>query len=78
MQLLSDSGLDAVVVLPFTREFAAQPAREFVKHYFFDRLRAREVVVGHDYCFGQGREGNIDLLKEMGRFTGLPCRWSGP
>jgi riboflavin kinase/FMN adenylyltransferase len=71
LQLLSDSGLDAVVVLPFTRKFAALPAREFVQRYFCDRLRIREVVVGHDYCFGRGREGNIDLLKEMGETHGF-------
>jgi len=40
LRLLSESGLDAVVVLPFTQEFAALPAREFVKHYFCDRLKA--------------------------------------
>ena len=71
LQLLSESGLDAVVVLPFTQKFAALPAREFVKQYFCDRLKAREVVVGHDYCFGRGREGNIDLLKEMGEIYGF-------
>jgi riboflavin kinase/FMN adenylyltransferase len=71
LKLLSDSGLDAVVVLPFTPEFAALPAREFVHQYFYDRLQAREVVVGHDYCFGRGREGNIGLLKEMGESHGF-------
>jgi riboflavin kinase/FMN adenylyltransferase len=71
LQLLSDIGLDAVVVLPFTTEFAALPAREFVRQYFCERLQAREVVVGHDYCFGRGREGNIDLLKEMGENYGF-------
>ena len=71
LQLMADSGLDAVIVLPFTREFAALPAREFVGRYFCERLKAREVVVGHDYCFGRGREGNIDLLKEMGETHGF-------
>jgi riboflavin kinase / FMN adenylyltransferase len=42
-----------------------------VKQYFCERLKAREVVVGHDYCFGRGREGNIDLLKEMGEAYGF-------
>jgi riboflavin kinase/FMN adenylyltransferase len=66
LRLLADAGLDAVVVLPFSLKFAALPAREFVRQYFCERLRAREVVVGHDYCFGRGRVGNIDLLREMG------------
>jgi riboflavin kinase/FMN adenylyltransferase len=71
ISLMTASGLDAVVVLPFTREFAALPAREFVQRYFLERLKVREVVVGHDYCFGRGREGNIDLLKEMGQQHGF-------
>ncbi|MFZ5447974.1 MAG: bifunctional riboflavin kinase/FAD synthetase [Thermodesulfobacteriota bacterium] len=71
LKLLAAAGLDAVVVLPFSREFAALSARDFVRQYFCERLRAREVVVGHDYCFGRGREGNIDLLKEMGAVHGF-------
>jgi len=69
--LLTATGVDAVVVLPFTPEFAGLPARDFVQRYFLERLRAREVVVGHDYCFGRARAGNIDLLKEMGRTHGF-------
>ena len=71
LRLLADAGLDAVVVLPFTTEFAGLAARDFVQQYFVERLRAREVVVGHDYCFGRGREGNIDLLKAMGEVHGF-------
>lgn len=70
IELLKDAGL-SVVVVPFTREFAAIPAREFVRDYFWERLNAREVVVGHDYCFGHKREGNIELLKEMGQGLGF-------
>jgi len=71
LRLLAQAGLAAVVVLPFTPEFAQLPARDFVSRYFCEALQVREVVVGHDYCFGKGREGNIDLLKEMGRDHGF-------
>jgi riboflavin kinase/FMN adenylyltransferase len=71
LELLTAAGLEAVVVLPFNPEFAGLTARDFVTQYFCERLRVREVVVGHDYCFGRGREGNIDLLKEMGRAHGF-------
>jgi riboflavin kinase/FMN adenylyltransferase len=69
--LLREAGLAGVVVLPFTREFAAIRARDFVRDYFVERLRVREVVVGHDYSFGRNREGNIGLLREMGRALGF-------
>jgi len=71
LKLLAEAGLEAVVVLPFTPKFARLPARDFVQEYFCRRLKVREVVVGHDYAFGRGREGNIDLLKEMGRSSGF-------
>ena len=70
-RLLKEAGMDAVVVLPFTQEFAAIPARDFVVRYFVESLKAREVVVGHDYNFGYQREGNIDLLKELGQTLGF-------
>ncbi len=70
-ELLKEAGMAAVVVLPFTREFAAISARDFVVRYFVERLKAREVVVGHDYSFGHKREGNIDLLKELGQTLGF-------
>lgn len=68
--LLQGAGV-TVAVQEFTREFAAMPAREFVTEYFVSRLKVREVVVGHDYRFGRGREGTIDLLKEMGQSLGF-------
>jgi len=71
LRLLSNLGLDVVVVQPFTREFAAMPAREFINDYLCGRMHIKEVVVGHDYCFGHNREGNIALLQEMGAEKGF-------
>jgi riboflavin kinase/FMN adenylyltransferase len=71
LSLLAASGLDGVVVLPFTHELAAMLARDFVQQYFCERLQVREAVVGHDYRFGRGREGNIELLIEMGKNHGF-------
>jgi riboflavin kinase/FMN adenylyltransferase len=70
-RLLEEAGMAGVVVLPFTREFAELPAREFVRRYFWERLSAREVVVGYDYRFGKDREGNLELLKDLGRTLGF-------
>jgi riboflavin kinase / FMN adenylyltransferase len=70
IELLKSAGL-SVVVAPFSHEFAAIPARDFVRDYFGERLKAREVVVGHDYRFGYRREGSIELLKEIGPALGF-------
>ncbi|OPX19284.1 MAG: riboflavin biosynthesis protein RibF [Desulfobacca sp. 4484_104] len=74
LRLLSSLGLDAVVVQPFTPEFAAMPARDFVNDYLCSRMNIQEVIVGHDYCFGHNREGNITLLREMGAEKGFSVR----
>ena len=68
--LLEAAGV-SVVMQPFTREFAAIPAREFVREYFVDRLKVREVVIGHDYRFGYKRQGSIELLQQMGQSLGF-------
>jgi riboflavin kinase/FMN adenylyltransferase len=70
VKLLEAAGV-SVVVMPFTREFAAIPAREFVRDYFVERLKVREVVIGHDYRFGYKRQGNIELLQQMGQTFGF-------
>jgi riboflavin kinase/FMN adenylyltransferase len=70
IELLKSAGV-SVVVVPFTRDFAAIPAPEFVRDFFWKRLKAREVVVGHDYRFGYKRQGNIELLKDMGQTLGF-------
>jgi riboflavin kinase/FMN adenylyltransferase len=68
--LLEAAGV-AVVMQPFTREFAGIPAREFVRDYFVERLKVREVVIGHDYRFGYKRQGTIELLQQMGQSLGF-------
>lgn len=72
VKLLADLEVDVVIVHPFSPEFGAIPAREFVLQYLVQRLGAREVVIGHDYRFGRNREGNIALLQALGAEFGFP------
>lgn len=65
-QALEAAGADAVVLFRFDAAFAALGAREFV-----DRVLAagdvHRIVVGHDFRFGRGREGDVGLLETLGR-----------
>jgi riboflavin kinase / FMN adenylyltransferase len=72
IKLLAALNLDVIIVHPFSAEFGAIPAREFVQHYLLQRLGAQEVVIGHDYRFGRNREGNIALLQSLGTELGFP------
>ena len=66
LRLIDDAGIDVIFCIPFTKKFAAIPARDFVQNILVDKIGIREIVVGYDYTFGHKREGNITLLKEMG------------
>jgi riboflavin kinase/FMN adenylyltransferase len=70
-------GIDALVLVPFTRDFSLTPAEEFVRELLVKRLAIREVYVGARFIFGRDRLGTLDLLREAGeaagfRVTGLP------
>ena len=66
LELIERAGLDVLICIPFTKEFAAVSARSFVKDILVDRVGMKAVVVGKDYTFGKKREGNLALLKELG------------
>ena len=66
MELLAEAGADAVVVEPFTTEFAALPADRFIAEVLRGDLDARHVVVGWDFTFGAGRQGNATMLASEG------------
>jgi len=67
---LENSGIDHVVVINFTPEFAKIPYEEFIKKYLVDALGAKYIVVGFDHRFGENRSGNhqklIDSKKAYG------------
>jgi riboflavin kinase / FMN adenylyltransferase len=65
LRLIGETGVDAVVVLAFTRELAAVEPEAFVKDVLLDRLRAREVVVGYNHSFGRGARGDARLLETL-------------
>jgi riboflavin kinase/FMN adenylyltransferase len=59
-------GVDVLVVLHFDDRFSKQPADEFVTDILVDALGAHHVVSGYDFVFGHGRQGNAELLVQMG------------
>jgi riboflavin kinase/FMN adenylyltransferase len=65
LQLLEAAGVDAVVVQPFDRDYAATTAEEFARRDLLGRLDARDVVVGFDFTFGRGRAGDVPALSRL-------------
>ena len=69
-ELIRMAGIDVLVVVPFTKEFATTTAESFVDQMLF-RLGMKELVVGYDYAFGKGRAGNIEFLQRQGEEKGF-------
>jgi riboflavin kinase/FMN adenylyltransferase len=78
LELIVKAGIEVLFCLPFSREFAAVAARDFVKDILVDKIGIKELVVGYDYTFGHNREGNISLLREMGDQLGFAVHLVGP
>ena len=66
LSLLAGSGLDAVLVMEFTVDFARLTPEEFVEQVFVEALHACAVIVGEDTRFGWKNSGNVDTLRELG------------
>ena len=63
LEALEAAGLDAVVVEPFTAELANLTPQAFVDDILRSALRARAVVVGYDFTYGQHRAGTTETLR---------------
>ena len=61
----SQSGLDAVHVIPFTRELAELEAEEFARRFLLERFQLEKVVIGYDFRFGKNRGGDFKLLETL-------------
>jgi riboflavin kinase/FMN adenylyltransferase len=68
---IAERGLDATLVIPFTRDFSRMEAETFVDEALVGTLGAREVVVGFNHTFGSGARGTAVLLRELGARHGF-------
>ncbi len=71
LNLLAECGLDAVIVVGFNLKYAQTSAHDFVTDFLSEKLRISRIVIGHDYTFGRGKEGNEALLIFYGKKLGF-------
>lgn len=67
IELLRGTGLDAVAVVPFDADQAAESAEDFVARVLVRCLGVARIIVGSDFHFGRGRAGNVETLEALGR-----------
>lgn len=71
VELLGSLGVDAVCVLPFTKELSQLSPEYFVRHVLVGGLHAKAVVVGENWRFGHKAAGTVDTLTELGAEYGF-------
>jgi len=70
-QILTNIGIDKIVIQKFTKEYSRLTAIEFIRDILVNKLNAKKVVVGYDHHFGRNRSANIEDLKEYGDVYGF-------
>jgi len=68
---LQKLGVDILYELPFNAALAGLTAEDFTREVLAEGLGLNRVIVGADFCFGRGRTGTVDLLKEYGARFGF-------
>jgi riboflavin kinase/FMN adenylyltransferase len=74
LKLLEQTHVDAVLVLPFTRDLSLMTADDFARRVLAETLHAREVHEGYNFHFGHKAQGNVNTLAELGRQVGFEAK----
>ena len=68
---LEELGIDNLVIIKFTKEFAAVPSEDFIKDYIVKNIKPAVLIIGYDHHFGKGRTGDFEMLYMLGRQYGF-------
>jgi len=70
-EVLAESGIDYLAVVPFTRTLARYAAQDFVTHVLRERFNMEYLLMGYDHGFGRNREGDVEVLQALGAREGF-------
>lgn len=71
IELIEESEIDVLLCLPFDKTFSSISAHDFIQEVLVNKIGMKGIVIGADYSFGKGREGNISLLQSEGKRIGF-------
>lgn len=71
IELLKNSGIDHLIIHPFSMEFSRITSLDFVRDILVTKLNTKRLVIGYDHHFGKNREGSFHHLKEYGPLYGF-------
>ncbi|NOZ68164.1 MAG: bifunctional riboflavin kinase/FAD synthetase [Deferribacteres bacterium] len=71
IRLIKNCGIDVIICINFTKEFASITAEDFIRNILCRMLEVKEILIGSNYMFGKGRKGSPELLKALGKEYGF-------
>jgi riboflavin kinase/FMN adenylyltransferase len=71
LEVISESGIDYLAIVPFNRALANLDAEMFVREVLCRRFRMQYLLMGHDHGFGRNRAGNAATMQMLGRELGF-------
>ena len=69
--LLANWGIDNLIIIPFTKDFAGISANSFIADYLVGRIGMKYLFIGDGHRFGRGREGGLELVSALSRDHGF-------
>ena len=71
IRLLEETGLDCLVIHPFTKDFSRTSSTDYIRNILVVGLQTKKLVIGYDHHFGKNREGSFEHLVECGPLYGF-------
>jgi riboflavin kinase/FMN adenylyltransferase len=66
IELLEGSGIDHLVIVPFTESFSQLTAEEYICDFLVEKFHPHTIIIGYDHRFGRDRKGDYHLLEDLG------------
>jgi riboflavin kinase/FMN adenylyltransferase len=71
IERLEQFGVDYLLIVPFTREFAQLTSEEYIQQLLLKTVGTKKLVIGYDHRFGKNREGGFEYLSQHADRYGL-------
>ncbi len=71
IELLEKSGINHLIIIPFTKEFSRLSSLEFIQQILVEKIGTKKLVIGYDHHFGKNREGSFEHLKHYSKEYGF-------
>lgn len=70
-EAIAATGIDLLLIIPFTRDFSLTEPEEFARGFLGERLGLAEILLGSHFAFGRGKRGDLELLARLGPSCGF-------